>query len=417
MISSSRLFDKSSFIILGKHSEKPYSFFLTLSLSISVSHRTKKRLEKHKMQIQELREMAMHNNNNTNNNNNNKNRESSMRGRTYSNISLDKEAYNRHEINKGLMDEDGSEFVGFKNEMFHPLSNGKGDKYKRNKSENTTSTSNIKNTKQDAKWNKGRRPSIGPSVPGNEDNRSHPGLHVHQQPRASVVSFEFPAPPFQLLNPLFKDPRENESVRKHETIKNTSQQQQQQSSPPPPPPPPPQPLPPSNTTNGVRSPRETEGGHPSTNSLEQYNKQQQQQGNSLDSLLGEFKKKIKTTNETGEHTENALEEGRLVRASTFSKNTSSYPSPTHTTQTRSQEELGENNEDPSTQTVKQRAMTFGNSKNMKRANKKKPRDNNDSTPWSRNNVIHEEASAGNEFMGFRNRTFNPDFQNEASSRF
>ena len=333
----------------------------------------KKKLKKHKTQIEELREMAMKNNIKMNNNNN----ESSLRGRTYSEISLQDEAFEQHEINKELMNEEGSEFIGFRNEMFQPTTK--------------TNNSNSKSTSN----NKGRRPSVGPCPVASPRSG---------QQRDSIRSDVFPAPPFELLNPVFEIKNNlNSSNNKNNTPLHTSL-----ATPPPPPPPPPPPV--TTTTqipNMVSPPNKRE-----PNSLERHNNNQENATSPLDSLLGEFKNRIKKNHQSSSEDSDSItsqdDGSRLVRASTFSNNNKLASMP----QQNGKNSSKYGHENP---VYKQSRSLTGVNTNKKVNNKNRPSTAGGRTP----NIQEENRSSGgdDEFIGFRNMTFNPDMPEEASSRF
>jgi len=292
----------------------------------------KKKIKYHQEQIEELRDMS----------NNNKHAEqqkkSSLRGRTYSEISLDLTAYDRHRHNKELIDQDGSEFFGFTNELFKP--------------------------DPVSGWNdpKGRRPSVG-----HGQNRETDGNRktLHRIPSYSEINSDFPPPPFEMVNPIYDN--STQSMEQTPTRSPPAS--------PAPPPPPASPQPPSSMVS-----------HPLATQQKQQNKTQGPKTNSsstipINSLLDEFKNKIKNDQNRERDDVSSEEEGRLVRASTFSRaNTEAPP------------KKGSSSTD-----VNNRLSNVYD----------KPR---------RNHYEIEDEEDENEFVGFRNRTFDPDFT-EASSRF
>uniref|UniRef100_A0A7M5UR99 DSL domain-containing protein n=1 Tax=Clytia hemisphaerica TaxID=252671 RepID=A0A7M5UR99_9CNID len=316
--------DKWKWILIIVGSSAIFLIFLLCCCFCCQRRRLRRKLEQHEAQIEELREMSRNNN-------------SSLRGRTYSNVSLDKEeAIQRHEKNKDLLAQDGSEFIGFTNEMFQP----------------DTSRTEV------------RRPSLGPS------RLQPPQKRSNRIPSLSDAAL-FPHPPFDFMNPLHEDEHKGKprsSSPANAVQKNGNPQNAGPPSPPPPPPPPPPAQP--QTPVKIRS--------STLNSLDRF--QQQQNTSPMDSLLGEFKKKISVTEAPNN------DQIRPVRASTFSKNA--------------------NKDIPS---KPRRTTTDVN----KLPTAKKP--NRMPAKKAMNGNVNGDINE-NEFEGFYNRTFNPEM-NESASRF
>ena len=294
--------------------------------------RTARKLKQHQEQIEELREMS--NNNKHYQQQQQLQKKNSLRGRTYSEISLDLTAYNRHRHNKELLDQEGSEFVGFTNEFFQPDPSS-GRQHQRRK-----------------------RPSIGP---GNNQES-------HRIPSYSEINPNFPPPPFEFINKIYDDSNTT-------SVQQTPARSPPNSPAPAPPPPPPPPPPPADRQPTTTLPKQQTKRHDPTVTSSSTAP--------INSLLDEFKNKMKD-NQTRDH-DNANsgdngEEGRVLRASTFSR-----------TNTEGSQKKGRSSTD----------VPSNNKPQTRRG-----------TPYE----AEEDAEDEQEFRGFRNRTFDPDIS-EASSRF
>lgn len=248
---------------------------------------------------------------------------------------------------------EGSEFFGFKNEMFVP-DEPRDDSYNEiNMEVNVTKFS--------------RRPSIGPSG-GNNNTVDVERMSFKIQNSKKTIKtvdedMEFPAPPFELFNLLHQNVADDRAELTNRSSIIT---------PPPPPPPPPvsarlqHPI--KFGKNIARSERPT-------------------QNSGIGSLLDEFKSKIQ---------KNELDDTRLVRASTLS-----FPKDT-------QHDFYESKNRSATLQLNK---TTGRDKNFNRIETlPKPKRNNNGKNsnigiYRSNNSSIREDDEEDEFSGFHNKTF------------
>lgn len=291
-----------------------------------------------------------------------KQKESSVRNRTFSNIVLGRNAFKRHSKNKELMEMEGAEFFGFKNELFAPDQEPYDEI---NMEVNMTKSS--------------RRPSIGP-VSNDASIEQRMSFKFQKRRQSSIDEQAFPSPPFELLNPIQEkeqQPMVNSTFKNSNTGQSALPTQSTQLPPPPPPPPPAVPSEPSgsisDTIKAAKLRKTSENREPAVIT----------KSSSIGSLLDEFKSKVK--HDDGDDT-------KLVRASTLS-----FPS----------KEKQEN--DPNNSATLQHSSSQDRDRNFNRL-KTKPKPKRNDTPnigtyhFKDSSFLENEE---NEFTGFHNKSFSP----------